>query len=106
MDKPWSWETLSYHSNITWQIIKDNLDKPWDWDHVSMNPNITWSIVQTYSGMPWKWRTLAKYTIFSKKRYYKLYGTYIEKSEYKKLVQPILEHIVPIELSEHIVSFI
>lgn len=37
---------ISDNSNITWDIIKENIDKPWDWYDIKNNPNITWDIIR------------------------------------------------------------
>ena len=52
-------ETVSNNSNITWDIIQQNLDKPWTWYGLSFNPNITWNIVQQNPNLGWNWSTLS-----------------------------------------------
>ena len=64
-------ETVSNNSNITWDIIQQNLDKPWTWYGLSCNPNITWNIVrhlwwpmrlwrvQQNLDKPWCWSALS-----------------------------------------------
>ena len=58
-EKPWNWYRLSSNSNITWDIVEQNLDKPWNWDRLSRNPNITWDIVKQNPDKPWDWRGLS-----------------------------------------------
>lgn len=61
LDKPWDWELLSKHPNITWNIVRDNPDKPWDWKTISGNPNIVnWKIVKSNPKKPWDWSGLSE----------------------------------------------
>ena len=91
LDKPWDWNSLSEHPNITFDIVQsypkqpwkwgmyglsenqnitfDNVlahpDKPWEWNGLSRNPNITFDIVLAHPDKPWNWNDLSQNT-FSK----------------------------------------
>ena len=57
---PWHWSQLSEHTNITWEIIRDNPNMPWDWRNVSGNPNITWQIIQANPDKRWNWSWISR----------------------------------------------
>lgn len=46
---------ISNHSDLTWEIVKENLNFPWDWHAISFNKNINWNIVQSNPKFPWKY---------------------------------------------------
>jgi len=54
----WDIGQLSYHPNITFDIINKNLYHGWDSVTISMNPNITWEIVQANPHIPWVYGVL------------------------------------------------
>jgi hypothetical protein len=88
------------------EFVKDNLNLPWSWFSLSHDEKLNWKIIAENINLSWYWPLFYGDNEFENRRYYKLGDDYIEKSEYRKLVQPILEHMVPIEMAEHIVSFI
>jgi hypothetical protein len=71
-----------------------------------MNPNLTWEIIKDDNLFGWNWGDF-EFNNFSNHRYYKIGDTFIEKSKYlKSITVPVLERLFPIEIAEHIVSFI
>jgi type IV secretory pathway VirB6-like protein len=51
---------LSENSNITWDVISNNLERPWKWNAVSKNPNITLKIIEDNPDKPWDWFYISK----------------------------------------------
>ena len=46
-DKGWSWDKLSYNSNIDEKFIENNWDSPWEWGNVvTENKNITMEFIE------------------------------------------------------------
>jgi hypothetical protein len=78
LDKPWSYEYLSDHPNITWLDVSTNPQLDWDYDGLlSRNPHITWSIVRENPGIPWNYTELSsnlmsKHPCFTKQMSYVL----------------------------------
>ena len=59
-DKPWDFDVLSNNPNITWEIVRDNLDRSWNFYKFSEHPNITWKIVRDNPDRPWNYSQLSK----------------------------------------------
>jgi hypothetical protein len=53
--RPWDWYQLSQKANITWDIIYENLHLPWCWRGIGQNPSITWDIIRAHLDEPWHW---------------------------------------------------
>ena len=49
----WDWKKISYRSDLTWSIIKNNRDIPWYLPAITFHPNITWNIIKNNLDFPW-----------------------------------------------------
>lgn len=49
-DKPWEWEALSNHPNVSLEFMEKHMDKPWTWKSICFNPNITIEFIERHSG--------------------------------------------------------
>jgi len=59
-DKPWNWDNISLHSNITMKDILENPDKPWNWENISENPNLTTQFVRNHLDKSWDWKEVER----------------------------------------------
>ena len=41
-----NWLSISENPNLSWKIIQNNPDKPWVWDRLSAHPNISLDIMK------------------------------------------------------------
>jgi hypothetical protein len=59
LDEVWEHHTAIINANVTWKIIKDNPDRPWDFDFLAGNPNITAKFVVEHPDIPWDFEQMS-----------------------------------------------
>ena len=45
IELPWNWDIISERQNMTFDMIKENKTLPWNWDIISERPDITWETI-------------------------------------------------------------
>jgi hypothetical protein len=80
---PWNFNNVCKNPNITWEIMRDNSDIFNDYYYISQNPNLTCDIIQSNLDKPWDWEELSYKIPLSKKileSNYPWYWEYIAKN--------------------------
>ena len=50
----WNWLYMTFHKNVTWDIIHNNRNRPWNLSYISRNPNIPVEVIRKYLSDPSK----------------------------------------------------
>ena len=56
LDKPWSWNVLSFCCKF--EIISNNPNFPWHWNVISYRPELDKNLVLKYIDKPWNWKNV------------------------------------------------
>jgi hypothetical protein len=60
MNKPWNWNGISSHKNLTMEFVKDHIECPWDWYWISRNKNLTMEFIKDNIEMPWDFNGISR----------------------------------------------
>lgn len=58
-DEPWDWQWMSRHPNLDWRFVRENPDIEWDWMILSCNACVCWDTVMATLDRPWDWSILS-----------------------------------------------
>jgi len=57
----WSWDIVTLHPQVTWDIVQQHPQFPWSYKFLSRNPTITWEVVQQHYLRPWNHRKMVSH---------------------------------------------
>lgn len=64
-DVSWNWDSLSLHSSVNLQVLKNLRDKPWNWSLLTKNRKFVWMWVQEFPDAKWDWNYVCRSDLFS-----------------------------------------
>ena len=56
----WNWERISYSLNLSIEIFEKYPELPWDWEQISANPSLTIEMIYKYPDEDWEWEQISE----------------------------------------------